>query len=113
MADSTTGNVTGGTSTGSTGGTSTGGNIASDITGLLSATTPLASTALGLYNVGQAKQEYKSAADKLAGLGQPYVSAGQNVLADALAGNLTPAQRAFGSHQSDTRLQSDNWGAGL
>lgn len=94
MADSTTsGNVTDGSSTGSTGGSSTG-NIVSDVGGLLSATTPLASTALGLYNVGQAKQEYQQASNTLANLGKPYTDAGQNVLANALAGNLTPAQQA-------------------
>jgi hypothetical protein len=94
MADSTTsGNVTDGSSTGSTGGSSTG-NIVSDVGGLLSATTPLASTALGLYDVSQAKQEYGQAASTLAGLGQPYVAAGQQQLTSALSGALTPAQQA-------------------
>ena len=70
---------------------STGSNIAGDVGSLIGALTP---TATGIYNAGQAKKEYGQAASTLAGLGQPYVSAGQTELANALSGALTPAQQA-------------------
>lgn len=101
MADSTdtsSGNVTSGTSTGSTGSStdSSGGSssLTGDLGSLFSALTPLASTGLGIYNASQTKQEYQNAANTLSSLGQPYVTAGQTQLNNALTGALTPAQQA-------------------